>query len=70
MREAVNAKLPELSKWLAWCQQEAGDVALPSGVTRSVDRGAEQGEPTASAATGATLGVVARNAHMTFHPHN
>ena len=67
-RAAVEELLPGRSKWQAWCQQSAGEVVLPSGGTRYVDQGAEQGEPTTSASTSAVLGSAARAAHLVCNP--
>eukprot|EP00973_Karenia_brevis_P029289 4039375-Karenia_brevis.AAC.1 len=68
MRAAVADDLPELSSWLSWSQQPRGDVVLPGRGSRFCDRGAEQGEPTASAATGVLLGSASRRANAACNP--
>ena len=67
-RKNVAQELPEIEKWMSWSQQTPSEVVLPSGGTKLCDRGAEQGEPTASAAMGCTIGVAASRAHVSCNP--
>ena len=45
IREAVDALLPQLSAWCAWCHEAPTNIVLPSGRISACNRGAEQGDP-------------------------
>ena len=67
MREDVQKITPELVPWLSWQQSAAGQIVLPGGDERNVDRGAEQGEPLGSTATAACIGAASHNVHASFN---
>ena len=51
---AVREETPEISRWTEWCQK-AAPIILPDGSEHLAGRGAEQGDPCASAQCGAVI---------------
>ena len=45
IRAAVQAKVPSLGTWTAWCHSHSATVHLPDGAQYECDQGAEQGDP-------------------------
>ena len=62
IREAVGDMAPSLSAWTSWCHQAPAEVLLPSGERKTVDRGAEQGDPLGSLYCGVTLAMAVAKA--------
>jgi hypothetical protein len=58
--------VPELEHWSRWCQDNTGDIHLPSGDVHRARRGAEQGDPLGSLQCGVVLAEVVREATAEF----
>ena len=66
VRRDAAAAVPGLQRWLQWCTSEPVRVRLPSGEWRSLDRGAEQGDPEGSFKSSAVLAEVCRRTSERF----
>eukprot|EP00972_Heterocapsa_arctica_P032946 4846699-Heterocapsa_arctica.AAC.1 len=64
---AVREEIPQMAHWSEWCHREA-PILLPDGSEHLADRGAEQGDPEASAQCGAVIAVARRRARAARVP--
>ena len=60
---AIRDEMPELARWSEWCHRES-PIILPDGSEHSTNRGAEQGDPEASAQCGAVLAVARKRSRI------